>query len=220
QLQVFNDNEHIELLKNETEKIALSFQPYSSEIDKDGFGYSPQKLAEGAFHIHTAHGMLLDHDPKVFDRFTLVQDVKTDADLVLCGHDHTGFDIYNRSDGKVLLNCGSITRLSASQNEMQRTVKVALIEIKNNELEDIELIPLTTAKPGEEVLDRSKIEAEKQRQYAMDEFSTLIQDKQGNEAVVDVNAIIEAIAEKEKYDVEVVKIALEKIADAKQERGE
>lgn len=219
QLTVINDPNDVQFLITDgsDKNIALSFMPYNQQIDKDGYGYNPGQVVDNAFKIHTAHGMLLDHDPKVFDRFTLVQDVKTDADLVLCGHDHTGFGVYKRSDGKVFVNCGSITRLSASESEIRRTVQVALITVENNKLQDLELIPLTTAKPGEEVLDRSKIEAEKERQYAMDEFSALIQDKQGNKAVVDVNAIVETIAEKEKYDSEVVKIALEKIAEAKEE---
>ncbi len=29
------------------------------------------------FKIHVAHGMLLDHDPKVFDRYTYVGTVNT-----------------------------------------------------------------------------------------------------------------------------------------------
>lgn len=188
QLTVVNDRyDFIALREGETE-VALSFQPYSSEIDKDGFGYSPgTEPPIGYFKIHTAHGMLLDHDPKVFDRFTLVQKVKTKADLILCGHDHTGFGVYERADGKTFLNCGSITRLSASENEIQRTIQVALITVENNELKDIELIPLQFAKPGDEVLDRSRIEAEKKRAYAMEEFSALIQDKQGNTAIVDVS---------------------------------
>lgn len=216
-LKVINDPNYLEVLRDGDSDVVLSFQPYSSEIDKDGYGYNPGQTIDNTFKIHTAHGMLLDHDPKVFDRFTTVQDVKTDADLVLCGHDHTGFGIYERADGKTFLNCGAICRLSASENEIQRTVKVALITVENNELKDIELIPLQSAKPGEEVLDRSKIEAEKKRAYAMEEFSTLIKDKQGNQAIVDINAIIEAIAEKEKYDPEVVQLALEKIAEAKEE---
>lgn len=217
QLEVINDNKKILMLNDGDSTVALSFQPYSHEIDKDGFGYSPGRINGGTFKIHTAHGMLLDHDPVVFDRYTYVGTVKTAADLVLCGHDHLGFGRYDRSDGKVFLNPGAICRLSASEAEIERTVNVALITVENNKLKDIELIPLQSAKPGEKVLDRSRIEAEQKRAYAMEEFSALIQDNEGNTALVDVNAIVEAIAKKENYEPEVVKIALEKIGEAKEE---
>ncbi|WP_425059211.1 hypothetical protein [Sporomusa carbonis] len=47
--------------------------------------------------------MLLDHAPP-FDRFTLIKDVQTTVDLVLIGHDHQGFGIYRRADGKIFCN--------------------------------------------------------------------------------------------------------------------
>ncbi|WP_332648815.1 metallophosphoesterase family protein [Lysinibacillus sp. 54212] len=196
-------------------EVAISFQPYDQFIDKDGYGYTPGNPLKDHFKIHIAHGMLLDHDPKVFDRYTYVGTVKTEADLVLTGHDHLGFGIYNRADGKVFMNSGAICRLAASEAEIERKVQVALITVENKQLEGIELIDLRSAKPGNEILDRSQIEADQQRQYAMDEFAALIQTEDGGKAVVDLNAIIESIAEKEGYAPEVVRIALEKIGEAK-----
>ena len=53
---------------------------------------------------------------------------------------------------------------------------------------------LQSAKPGEEVLDRSRIEAEKKRAYAMEEFASLIQTETGEDVLVDINTIVESIA--------------------------
>ncbi|WP_433958579.1 metallophosphoesterase family protein [Cytobacillus horneckiae] len=216
QLEVINTPYRNMILEEEGNRVALSFQPYDQNIDKDGYGYSPGRPKEGAYKIHIAHGMLLDHDPKVFDRYTYVGTVKTEADLVLSGHDHLGFGYYERSDGKKFLNCGAICRLSASEAEIERKVQVALITVNNNELEDLELIDLRSAKPGNEILDRSQIEAEQKRQYAMEEFAALIQTEDGSKAIVDLNAIVESIAEKEGYAPEVVRVALDKIGEAKQ----
>ena len=197
-------------------EIALSFQPYDQNIDRNGYGYSPGDPLDGFYKIHIAHGMLLDHDPKVFDRYTYVGTVKTEADLVLSGHDHLGFGIYERSDGKVFMNCGAICRLAASEAEISRKIQVALITVEEGQLQPIELIDLRSAKPGEDILDRSQIEAEEKRQYAMEEFAALSQSEDGTKAIVDLDAIIESIAEKEGYSPEIVKIALEKIGLAKQ----
>ncbi|MED3571922.1 metallophosphoesterase family protein [Cytobacillus praedii] len=216
QLTVVTDpKENILLQDKEGGVISLSFQPYDQRIDKEGYGYSPGDPVEEAYMIHVAHGMLLDHDPKVFDRYTYVKTVKTEADLVLCGHEHKGFGFYERADGKKFLNCGAICRLSASEDEIERKVQVALITVTDNQLEDLQLIDLRSAKPGNEILDRSQIESEQKRQYAMDEFAALIQSEDGTKAIVDLNAIVESIAAKEGYAPEVVRVALDKIGEAK-----
>ncbi len=81
---------------------------------------------------------------------------------------------------------------------------------------DLERIPLQSAKPGEEVLDRSRIEAEKKRAYAMEEFASLIQTETGEDVLVDINTIVESIAKTESINSDVVEIALTKIAEAKE----
>jgi exonuclease SbcD len=216
QLHVITDKKVNVLLNDGNKLVALSFHPYDHTIDRDGQGYSPGDPRKDAYKIHVAHGMLLDHDPKVFDRYTYVGDVKTEADLVLCGHDHLGFGFYERKDGKRFLNCGAICRLAASEAEMARKVQVALITIEDGQLLNLELIDLRSAKPGDQILDRSQIEADTKRQYAMEEFAALIQSEDGTQAIVDLDAIIEAIAKKEGYAPEVVQKALEKIGIAKE----
>ncbi|WP_371374478.1 exonuclease SbcCD subunit D [Sporomusa aerivorans] len=191
--------------------VAITFGPYSGRIDREGHGYDTHWKDE-QFKIHITHGMLLDHTPP-FDRFTLIQDVKTTADLVLTGHDHHGFGIYRRSDGKVFCNPGSLTRISASTGEIERPIQVALIDVLDKQTFDIQLIPLQSAKPGSEVLDRSKIEAEKQRQYAMEEFAALIQTGSGEKVLLNINDIVESIAAKESLAPDVVKKTLEKIQE-------
>ncbi|MFJ5716581.1 exonuclease SbcCD subunit D [Neobacillus sp. NPDC093127] len=214
QLTVFNDPSKAVI---SGDNAVLSFTPYSAEIDKNGYGYSPEYVRnyDDRLKIHVAHGMLLDHTPP-FDRYTYIGDVDTAADLVLTGHDHTGYGIYKRSDGKTFVNCGAICRLSASQQEINRKVEVLLIDVKSKTDFDLELIPLQSAKPGEQILDRSAIEAQNERQYAMEEFATLIKATNGEKVLVDINAIIEAIADKENYRPDVVRKALDKIAQAKE----
>lgn len=200
--------------------VLLTFEPYSSKIDINGYGYSqPQEFADfKGTKIHVAHGMLLDHDPP-FDRYTKIQDVVTTADIVLTGHDHTGYGVYHRSDGKIFVNPGSLTRLAASQNEINRPIQVALITVDSFGKKEIELIPITCAKPGEDVLDRTGIEANNKRQYAMEAFAALIKSKTGEAVILNVPQIIETIAKQEQYDPVVVKIALELIDLEREKMG-
>lgn len=190
--------------------VAVTFMPYSGRMDHDGYGYSPAlRLPDTRLHIHVAHGMLLDHTPP-FDRFTLIQDVQTEADIVLSGHDHTGFGVYHRADGKIFCNPGSLTRMSASINEIERTVQVALLD---TDTRNIDLIPLQSAKPGSEVLDRSKIEADQKRQYAMEEFAALIQTGSGERVLLNIGDIVATIATQEQLPAEVVTATLKKIEE-------
>jgi DNA repair protein SbcD/Mre11 len=200
--------------------VLITFEPYSSQIDVNGYGYCPPEYTDDfeGVRIHVAHGMLLDHDPP-FDRYTKVQDVHTTADILLTGHDHTGYGIYKRPDGKIICNPGSLTRLAASQSEINRQIQVALITVHKHKEFEVELIPLKCAKPGEDVLDRSGIEAENKRQYAMEQFAALIKTQTGEAVILNVPQIVETIAAQEKYDPAVVKMALELIEAEREKMG-
>jgi len=195
------------------ERVWITFEPYTSKMDIGGYGYGQQldPPNDRWLRIHVAHGLLLDHVPP-FDRYTLVQDVETNADIILTGHCHTGYGVYKRKDGKVFCNPGSLLRSSASTEALERAIQVAVID---TETRDIELVPLKCAKPGNEVLDRSKIEADDRREYAMSEFAALIQTGTGEKAVVPINDIVETIAKQEGLPVEVIQKALEKIEEMK-----
>lgn len=193
-------------------KVYLTATPYSKDMDINGYGYGPDVDYPEGNHIgvHIAHGMLLDHRPP-FDRYSDLYKVDTTADIILTGHDHLGYGIYHRSaDDKLFINPGSLLRMSASVNEMERQIRVALIKIDEiSGKYEAEFIPVSCAKSGEEVLDRSRIEEEKERQYAMDNFSALIQGHTGNKVLMDINQIIDQVAAEEKYSPEVVKTALQ-----------
>ena len=199
-------------------KVYLTATPYNRDMDINGYGYSPDVEYNADLHIgiHIAHGMLLDHKPP-FDRYSDLYKVDTDADIILTGHDHIGYGVYHRkADGKLFVNPGSLLRMSASVGEISRPIQVAVITIDEVTGEyDATLIPVTAA-PGEEVLDRSKIEEEKQRQYAMENFSALIQGHTGNKVLMDINQIIDQVAAEEKYSPEVVQTALQ-IIDSQRE---
>ena len=189
--------------------VILTATPYSRLMDIDGYGYDVPETALqlSGTRIHIAHGMLLDHVPP-FDRYTLIDSCKTRADVVLTGHDHVGYGVYRRADGVLFCNPGAVMRMSASITEIERPVQVALITVEPEKDVNIQLIPLKCAKPGNEVLDRSAVDAANERRYAMETFSTLIQAHTGDKVLLDINQIIESIAAEENYAPNVVNTAL------------
>ena len=55
--------------------------------------FSPRIWVDGAFQIHVVHSMLLDKQPGFDMRHTLITQVKTSAQVIISGHEHTGFGI-------------------------------------------------------------------------------------------------------------------------------
>lgn len=193
-------------------KVLLTGQHFCDEMDKDGFGYSRDSSVgtpPDHFNVHVAHGMLLEHKPP-FNTYTLVKDVKTNCDMVITGHDHIGYGTL-KYNGVLFCNPGSILRTSASNAEINRKIKVSMCTVKYKTA-TIEDFILTSALPGNEVLDRTKIDETRERNYAMDEFSTLLKSKyDGKVERIDIFSIIQKIAELEFIEPRIVDIAISKL---------
>ena len=72
--------------------------------------------------------MLLDKKQFPGD-YTLIDDLdNTGADLVLAGHYHLGFGALQRGN-RYFINPGALVRLSNHHREIERKVKVALIDL-------------------------------------------------------------------------------------------
>ncbi|WP_026486353.1 metallophosphoesterase family protein [Caldanaerobius polysaccharolyticus] len=137
-------------------RVQLTGAGYHYDIDDDPSSYVVSKK-NCDIAIHVAHGMLLDKAVFPGGNYTLIDDVKdrTEADITLVGHYHMGFDevVYN---GKYFFNPGSVVRLSSHPAEMRRLPQVLLLDL--NGRIDYRYIKLKCARPGPEVLDRTKIE--------------------------------------------------------------
>lgn len=187
----------------------ISFVPYSSDVDVNGKGY---QVKAG---VAVVHGMLLDHDLPYEGKFTNLYTLDTEADIVLSGHDHIGYGVIKRKDGKLFVNPGALMRLTAAKAEIERNVQVAVVDTAAR---DAKLVPLKTAKPGEEVLDRSRIEEHAELQYAMEEFTALIKEN-GKVVRLNIPDILEAISKQDKIPADVVSKALKLIGEVEENAG-
>jgi hypothetical protein len=68
----------------------------------------------------------------------------------------------------------------------------------------VEYIPLKSAKPGHEVLSRKAIEESKARDYAMSQFSALIEAKTGQDVKIDTLQLVQELGEVEGMPSEVI----------------
>lgn len=206
----------------------LSFQPYASEVDVDGYGYDmPTEIVNAypdLYFIKVTHGYMMLNKP-VWDKYTLIENCHTMASLVVNGHDHTGHGVFTRNDGTVFCNPGALMRKEATKRNQERDVEVVLLEVHPYDTvvegdgkggANFEVIKLKTAKPGTEILDRSSIESENARREAMDSFKMLLEAKTGGMVIADIDAVVEQIAKAEGMAPEVVEIALNKIHAVKE----
>lgn len=196
-------------------RACLRGRPYHLDIDRRPrhLDYCIEKDVESDLTIHLIHGMLLDKQQFPGD-YTLIDDLaKTGADLVLTGHYHLGYGVVQQG-GRHYVNPGSLVRLSNHPLEVERKVRVALIDLSGGAV-NCRLIPLQSAPAGEEVLDRTRSEEMESRVLAMERFTREV--KEATELRRwDVSQIINELAQAEKLSKEVRQEALRRIADAEE----
>ena len=195
--------------------IAITGHGYDFNTDIDHGQFSFNKTGDYIKHIHLVHSMLLDKPPGFDMRHTLIDQVQTNADIIVCGHEHIGFGVITRDDGKIFINPGALCRLSAHVAEMERTVQVAVITIDGDRV-DVELVPIRCAQPGCEVLSREHIEEANAKDERMERFLALLA-SEGESKFMEVKDIVSDIAERENLPVVVKDEALRRIAAAREQ---
>lgn len=167
--------------------------------------------------IHVVHSMLMDREPGFDMRHTLISQVQTTAQVVVSGHEHTGFGIFRRNDGVLFINPGALCRLTAHVAEIERTVQVALLTVQDGRA-DAELIPLTTARPGHEVLSREHLDDAAERESRLNDFLALLA-SEGEAKFLEVREIVEDITARDNIPEEVKAEALKRIGAAWERLG-
>ena len=195
--------------------IIITGHGYDFNTDIDPAQYSCGYGDSHRKHIHLVHSMLLDRPPGFDMRHTLISEVQTNADIIVCGHEHVGFGVIHRDDGKIFINPGALCRLSAHVAEMERQVQVAVITIDGDRV-DVELVPIRCAQPGCEVLSREHIEEANAKDERMERFLALLA-SEGESKFMEVKDIVSDIAERENLPVVVKDEALRRIAAAREQ---
>lgn len=199
-------------------KIQLTGQHYFYGIDAD-YGkksYIIKKDSDVDIAIHMVHGMLLEKPFFEGMAYTLIDEIlETQADITLSGHYHAGFST-KCIDDKYFINPGSLVRINNSLNEFLRMPKVVILNLED-EIK-IEEIYLTKALPGEEVLDRTKVEALSFREKKLSEFIQSVYST-GQYDTFDINNILEQISKQQNLKDEVIMEALRRIGKAQELLG-
>lgn len=182
------------ILEKDGVKVQVYGHSYSYDIDGDGLkgSYIVKKSPHCDYCINIVHGMLLPNPFIEGIKYsTIDQILSTEADITLAGHYHSGFGV-KKINQKFFVNPGSLMRISALKSEMERLPQVVIIDLEKEI--GIRIVPLESARPGNEILDRTHIENAENRTYKLNEFFKNI-DSSGDfkQIKIDINAIIEEI---------------------------
>jgi exonuclease SbcD len=210
--------------------LIISGRDYDHEADIAEDYYEPNydsfpeyafKGSKGSVIIHLAHGTVLTEAPPMYDRYTLVSDIKTSADVLCVGDYHTGIGVRRIDNDKntFVVNPGALARVKATEEEIDRTVQVAVIEISEDRSIEVQIVPLESAMPGEKVLSREHIEAEQAKNEMMDQFIGMLA-AEGDFKMLTEEDMLEEMAARENIPDAVKAEALKRIAEAREMLGQ
>jgi DNA repair exonuclease SbcCD nuclease subunit len=175
--------------------------------------YTVVKGDKSKIKINVVHGFLDNKHWGDVVSMTHIDDIlDTNADITLTGHEHSGFGVIKKN-GKIFCNPGSLARVTASIGDISQEVKVAVIDGL-----DINLVklPLDIARPSIEVLDREKIEKEKDHISKMSAFSSIISNFQTHNTL-NIYTVLDEIAKEENIDVKIIECARKHLERAEEE---
>lgn len=216
---IWDLNKNPYLMSNPPEDIFITGHGFTTDTDTEAgmiqFLSSRNEETQNTTIIHVVHSMLLDRPPGFDIRHTLISQIKTTANVIISGHDHTGFGVIRRDDGVLFINPGALCRLTAHVSEIERQVQVAVLTVDDNGQCNAALVSLQSAKPGHQVLSREHIEEAQARNEKLDEFLSLLA-SEGESKFLEVREIVEDIAARENIPVAVKREALERLGRARE----
>lgn len=206
-------------IASKLEGVIITGHGFDTETDRSVEQYKTYISPGKNVRIHLVHGMLLDSSPGFDMRHTLVSQIgempkKDSPDILVCGHYHLGLSSQLIGD-TLVVNPGALCRISAHQEEVERTPQVAILEVSEEGDCDVSFLALQSALPGHEVLSREHIEAQQQRSEQMEKFLKLLA-SEGESRFLEVGEIIEDISAREELPEEVKDDALARIGRAKE----
>ncbi|MDI6601611.1 MAG: metallophosphoesterase family protein [Thermoanaerobacteraceae bacterium] len=204
------------MLEKDGIRAQLTGQEFTYNLDDGtGEGYIVREK-EADVAIHMVHGFLTD--VRLFEgaRYTTIDRIaETKADITLAGHNHAGFkDVID--GGRYIINPGGLARVTNHLSEIQRMPQVVIIELEGKIT--IRKEKLKTAKKGEEVLDRTALEATHMHREKLEEFAREIRSSGMNRAI-NITDIINEIVKNQNLNSAIKEEALRRIAMAQETGG-
>lgn len=165
------------------------------DIKKKGIEATKLKDSENIFKIAIVHAFITLKPFLPTVMHIVARDIKTIFDIVLCAHYHMGWGI-KEINGVKFINIGAIGRIGI--DGVKQVPQIAYIDTETRE---IRLIPLKSAKKGEEVFDLAKVKESKEFDADIDNFIKSLNSVKMES--LDIKGIVEYLANENKIEDEV-----------------
>lgn len=174
---------------------------HSYRLDENSENYFVKKCDKDCILIEMVHGMVVDKP--FFDDYTLIEDIKTEADIFLSGHFHLGWGP-GKVNNTLFINPGSLGRVENTERVFPPSVCILNIEGKDI---DYEIVPLKCVVPSEDVFKTvTKLGTETSEKIL--EFMKTLSQKTDDLEKTDAKSLVLKIAKEEKVDDKIIEEAL------------
>jgi len=195
-------------LLDDTQRIGYNTQiagvSHSYDLDENSAtDYYRKKLNPAEYLIQLCHGMTID-GPWGFGKYTNVKDIRTEADICICGHYHPGFKPVQVKNTTVI-NVGSLGRTENVKRVYFPGIIIVDTDIPSKE--SWEFVPLNVP---ENVFNTKKVKIEKVFED-IGTFIQLLKDKSSNTGCTNLKELITTVGQKGKYSKEIIENALKYI---------
>lgn len=191
-----------------SDKYGIYFGHYKNDIEKEKVDTDLPILAMHSNIVHT---------PAIFSDSILIKDFWTNENnkLVISGHYHAGYNIIKKEPGLFFANPGSLGRLSITDAN-NHLIQIAMVELKDSEVYNIEYIALHSAQPCDMVFDMKTVKENKKQKVDITEFINSI-DNAKLTVSNDTNIIdgIKEYGKKINVEQEIIDEAIKRVSDIK-----
>lgn len=205
-------------INNHKVSIAISGQEYYSHIDENNPDDFKMSQPQCDLNILCIHGYVTDVPQHPDIKHTMINNINTDADIVLSGHFHQSFTV-DRNDGVGFYNPGSMMRVEQNDYNKNRKPCYGILEISADDegpYYDYNLYEFKTALDSTIVFDYNSKYIQNQQVITLQNFKNTISNSVSNiSSNINITSIIDNICQTNNIEQEIHDLAVDNINIAK-----
>ena len=131
-------------------RVQLTARHWSHHLDKLPELYAIERHPAADFAVLVSHGMVMPEGEGWPFPAVGMDQIVTDADVVLLGHMHWRTGVH-RVNGTLFVGPGAVARTSRTESELKRRPAVLVVTLERGREPVFDMIELRSARPAEEV---------------------------------------------------------------------